>query len=411
MNQTPQIYPDQLPERERPGYLRAALIASPICSVGLLVIGLLQLGIGGGGLMGTAKIALIALGAFIASYSIYRMAIEKSATLATKGYKFATVLGGLTTFLVGLAFFIATAAGLIITACEELRLQEYNRAVLEYSDARAAQAGQATRMVPVVEAIAADLSAKAECEVASSCVSGRGPGGYGPTARLLETLAGRSSTIAQKAAGGLGQRDAALDNVATVIARMDTILADESRTIWERRSDLRKLDGELGRVLNALDEAVPLALMSAFAQELRAGVSTPNAQVTDTINGALSGYAGSIEAVLAGMNVGIVERPGFPARTGALQTFAYASNFAPVILLAFLIDMVFPLALWGYTLMGLDWIEFQRNPARKRTELARGDFDDLTEFQVMDMPKRPNGHAEPRPVHRPNPRNHRNGGN
>jgi len=401
------IEPDHLPEKEKAGYIQAGLIISPLCSVGLLFLALLQLGIGGGSVGGWIKAVLIALAAFVVSYAIYRMAIEKSAPQSTRGYRSSLLTGGITTFLVGLTFFIATAAGLIIAACEELVLQDHNEAVIAYTDARGAQAAQSARLVPVVQAISADLTSKAECEIASSCVSGRGVGGYGSTARMLETLADRAAGIADEAKAGLAKRDALLDELDGLIERMDTVLADETHSIWDRRHDLRKLDGELGRVLNALDEAVPVALMAAYAGELLTGVSMPNARVSDTINGLLRGYAGSIDAVLGGIVGEQVERPAFPPKVGALQSFEYAPNFAPVILIAFLVDMVFPLALWIYTLNGLDWAAFIKNPSRKRTKRARTAFDDLAEYQVMDPPKTPNGRSEPRPPQRTNSRNRR----
>lgn len=389
--------PDHLPEKEKSGYLQLGMIISPFCSVGLLVIALQQLGIGAGGLLGWLKIGFIATGAMLVSYAIFRMAIEKSAPQSTRGYRSSLVTGGFTIFLVGLGFFIATAAGLIIAACEELQLQQHNAAVIKYVDAREARAAQATRLVPVAQTIASDLTSKRDGETASSSVSGRGAGGYGPTARLLEILAGRADGIAAKAAEGLVLRDALLGELDQLAAQMDATLSDEGRSIWDRRRELRTLDGELGRVLNALDEAVPVALIASYADELRAGVSMTNPQVAETINGILRGYASAINAVQNDMGAESVERPAFPAKIGALGTFKYASNFAPVILIAFLVDMVFPLTLWLYTLNGLDWAAFTKNPSRKRTARTRTDLDDLTELQVLEVPKRANGDATPRP--------------
>lgn len=337
--------PDHLPQKEKPTYLQAGLIISPLCSVALLLVALIQLGVGGGGWLGWIKLAFLGAGAFAVSYALFRMAIEKSAPQATLGYRSSLITGGVTTFLVGLAFFIATSAGLIVAACEALSLQAHNNAAVTYVDAREAQAAQAVQLVPTANAIFTDLTAKTEGEIATSSVSGSGSGGYGPTARALETLTGRAEGIAEQAQQGLETREALSGELRDLLNRMDATLSDEDRAIWERRNELRRLDSELGRTLSALDEAIPVALLAGYAQELRGGIAMQNPREADTINGFLGGYAGSIDAVLSDMNAQQIERPSFPQKVGALQTFDYAANFLPVIMIAFLVDMIFPLAL------------------------------------------------------------------
>ncbi|WP_386627500.1 hypothetical protein [Sulfitobacter geojensis] len=393
--------PDHLPDLEKPGYIRHAMAGIPLLATLMLAVGLYQLGIADGGVLGLAKIAVISIAAFIVSYTLYRLAIEKGATLSSRGYKSATALSGMTTLLVGLVFFLTTTVGLIIQACEELRLQDHQTELVKYVDDRSASAAQTTRAIPVVAAIQSDLGSKAQCEIQSSCVSSKGSGGYGSTARMLQTLESRAATISDAASEGLTNRDAVRTALDDHIIKMDEILADEGTSIWSRRVALRKADGELGGLLNELDEAVPVSLMAAYAGELRSGVSMPQSpDVGETINGILRGYASNLDAVGLDVQKTSAERPEFPARTGALQTFGYAADFAPIVLLAFLIDLVLPLSLWAYTLMGLDWLAFQRNPSRKKAQRDRSDFDDLTELQVLDVPKRVNGHAEPRSSHR-----------
>lgn len=54
--------------------------------------------------------------------------------------------------------------------------------------------------------------------------------------------------------------------------------------------------------------------------------------------------------------------PEFPARTGAIQTFAYLGEYAPIALLTFAVELVFPVTLWVYTVMSLLWTRFVNNP-------------------------------------------------
>ena len=403
MNDHSSRSPDQIPERDKPGYLNAALALAPLCSVGLLVIALFQLGMGGG-LAGWIKIGLIAAAAYLVSYAIFRMAIEKSATLATFGYKSAMIVGGFSIVLVGLTFFIATAAGLTMPSVEEKRLQAHVEALRHYADTRIGQSGNAEQVVPAMESIVSDAGAKFACETETSCVSNKGNGGYGTTAKMLEAVSGRAKSIAEALRAGMLQRDDRLGGVAALLSDMEAVIADEGRSVWDRRRALRELDTRLGKALNALDAATPTPLIKAFAAELRGPVPIEDSAVAARVFALLSGYATSLDVVLDQEITPAIDRPAFPERTGAMETFRYAGDFAPVIMVAFLVDMIFPLTLWLYTLKTLDWLAFEKNPARKRTERDRTVFDDLTEAQVWQHPERMNG-ALPRPVtHRPQPR-------
>ncbi len=383
----PDPEPVHLPDVEKLGYVRIALLLIPAVSVGMLLIALYQLNILGGGILGIAKLILVGVGAYLVSHFTLRQSVEKGATLATVGYRWAAGLAFFTVTLVGLAFFSATSPGLTIGPTEEARLQSYINEVVAYVDARALAGGESVGGVPVANSIADDFEGKAQCEIASACVSGHGSG-YGPTARTLDTLSARARSIADEASTGLTSRAASTEALSAHLAEMEALLADQSRSIWQRRTTLRRMDGGLGTLLNQVDTASPVAILGAYALELRGGAEVPgNTLVSATISGFMLGYARSLESSLTAKGDARIARPVFPDRTGAMDTFSHAGDHIPVLLLAALIDLIFPLTLLGYSLLALDWAHYRQNPNPRRGKRERDDFDDLTEFRPVDPPK------------------------
>ena len=332
------------------------------------------------------------------SYATYRMAIEKAATLVSVGFNWAAVVGLVSMLIVGTGLLAGTYPGLVLPQVEERSLQGYLYAVTRYAGARSAIAAKSARIVPTVTAIAADLKAKASCEQSSSCVSLKGQGGYGTVARTLETLAGRATSIGAEAAAGLEKRDEVQTALNTHLARMESTLADEATGIWDRRNALRKQEAELDRLLNRLEEAVPVAMLAAYAGELRGGITIPNQpDITTRINALLSGYAGNLEAVLGGIEVVAVSRPAFPPRTGAIQTFGHIGDYAPIALLTLAVELVFPLTLWAYTAMALLWLRYQKNPDGDGPAPRDTTFDDLTNIRPVDVPQYRKDRKAPEP--------------
>ncbi|NDW06484.1 hypothetical protein [Jiella pacifica] len=381
--------PDRLKKPERAPYLSVVLVILPLISAIMLWVALNNIGMAGGGFTGFLKTLLLPVAAFIVAYTVYRLAIERGATLFSVGYILAGVVGISSILIVGAGLYLGTLPGLIIKEVEERRLQVYATETARYADHRMTEAAQAGRVVPVVMAIASDLNTKTECEKATSCVSLRGSGGYGSTTRTLEALASRAAAVRDEASSGLQQREAIRSELANHLARMETVLADEERDIWERRTALRELDAGLEQVLNRLDEAVPTAMLAAYAGELRAGVTIPDQpDVTGRLNALLAGYAANLEAVLGQAESERIERPVFPPRTGAIQTLSYIGEFAPVALLVLAVELVFPLVLWVYTVLSLLWARYQANPEGDSPPPRESDFDDLTTLRPIDVPKR-----------------------
>ena len=383
-------WPKHLPEIERPNYVRVALHLIPGVSVGMLLIALFQLNILGGGILGTAKLILVGLGAYLVSHFVLRQAVEKGATLATVGYRWAAALAFFTVTLVGLAFFSATFPGLSIAPTEEARLQRYLNEVVVYADAHTRAGGKDLGAVMVAIAIADDFESKARCEIVSACISNSSKG-YGATARKLETLSARARSVANEASNGRDARTTNVEAITAHLAAMEEVLSDASRSIWTRRTELRGMDGALGGALNQVDAASPRAILGAYAQELRGGAAVPgNAPTSATISGFMLGYANSLETALSTESESGSARPVFPDRTGAMDTFVHAGDHIPVLLLTALIDLIFPLALLAYTLMALDWTHYQHNPNPKRGMRASDEFDDLTNIRPLNPPRRGN---------------------
>ena len=376
----------RVPKKQRVPYLTRVLFVAPLLSALMLVMGLINL-VGASDWIDWAKIIVIALAAFVISYAVYRLAVEKGAPLAARGITSAGVISVLSIVIVAIGLWMGTFPGLALPGVEERRLQEYVVAKSEFAQEQSSIASSAARLVPLVTSISADLSQKVECEIASSCVSGSGTGGYGPTARVLENLAARARAVADEASAGLADRDALLDDLAVLTRAMQELLVDESLSIWERRTELRQLDAQIGEVLERLEGVVPAALVVAYAAELRAGIELPNSTSTaNAINRYLAGYADSLEAVLGNLSYEDAANPAFPTRSGAWETFAYIGQYAPIALLTFAIELVFLLALWAFTLLTLLWERFRDDPEGDRQDEEQTEFDRLTNRPIENTP-------------------------
>ncbi|CTQ58143.1 hypothetical protein [Roseibium album] len=398
MSQSHTNAPDRIKKPERQPYLSVILTGLPVVSAAMLLVALSNLGTTGTGVTGFIKMLLLPTAAFMVSYATYRMAIEKAATLFSVGFNLAAIIGLASIIIVGTGLFAATYPGLVITQVEERRLQTYLSDVTRYADARSSAAAKSTQLVPVATAIATDIGTNAACERTSSCVSMKGGGGYGTVARTLETLAGRASAVSGEAASGLERHKIVLADVNAHLAQMEETLADETISIWKRRIALRKLETGLGRLLNELDEAVPASMLSAYAAELREGVALTNQpDVSDRVNGLLASYASNLEAALESIAPQAIERPSLPPRTGAIQTFGYIGEYAPIALLTFAVELVFPLTLWAYTVMALLWDRYRNNPDGDPSPAHDTVFDDLTNLHPVDVPKHRKKGKEPTP--------------
>jgi hypothetical protein len=393
------------PDKEREPYITHFMKVIPLLEILLAGFGLYFLNFAEGGLLGWAKLIVLLAAAYAVAYAILRMAIERGVPLVAAKSRLAGPLSGISIAFVGLCFFLVTAPGLTIFQVEESRLSAHLEQVGYYTDQRVSVADQAVELVPIMQALAEDLAARTEQESAS---------GVGPIALAWDSLTSRAEGLSSQMTVSLGVRGELLSRIQAQRMAMETTLADESTGIWDRRAALRTQQARLMSLLAELDKAVPVSVVRSYASELEAGVLVPNREdASAKINRTLAGYADTLMSALAEQRGLSATPPAFPSRTGALDTFAYAGKFAPVFLFAFLVDMVFPLALWAYVLMTMIahspqvW-EKPRKPsdldrltgmrpmsARRMRELTQDDDED-----GLDEPVRSD--APLRPAYRPN---------
>lgn len=359
------------PDKDREPYITALMKLIPLLEIILAGFGLHFLGFSDGGLLGWVKLVVLLTAAYAVAYAILRMAIERGVPLVATKSRLAAPLSGLSIIFVGLCFFLVTAPGLTISEVEEARLTSHVEDVGIYTDKRVNVASDAVELVPVMQSLTEDLSARTEQEGAT---------GRGPITQAWESLQGRANGLTTQITASLGVRDELLSRIQAQRVAMETTLADESASIWDRRSDLRTQQARLMSLLAELDKAVPVSVVRSYASELESGVLVPNRQdASAKINRTLAGYADTLMAALAEQR-GLSETPpSFPSRTGALDTFAYAGKFAPIFLFAFLVDMVFPLALWAYVLMTM----IAHSPQVWEKPRAPSDLDRLTSMRPM----------------------------
>lgn len=387
-------------------YLPIFLILIPLVEIGLFAIAGYHLGFATGGWMGIAKLSIISIGAFLVAYATYRMAIEKGALLYVKGAVVALVLSGGSVSIVGTTFFTATSAGLSMAPVQEAQLSEFVQEVGPYFDGRIAVADQAAEMAPIMQALAKDLSARTDQE---------GGTGTGPIFRTLNSLFGRADGLSQQITVSMAVRREVLERIAAIRAMMEETLADEDRNIWDRRSEMRRQYNLLLSQLGELDKAIPVSLVRSYAAELEGGVLIPNREdASARINHTLGGFAATLTEALAAQKGVAEDPPAFPAKVGALETFRYAGKNIPIILVAFIVDLLFPLALWGYAVMTLAQLDKDTNPQRwAKKARAESDVDRVTRLRAMPIPEADDGTkqspdtqadeplAPPRKPHRP----------
>jgi hypothetical protein len=363
------------PDKEPQPYLTTFLILIPLLEILLAGVGLYYLGFAEGGVLGWVKLILFCATAYLVAYAIYRMGIEKGVPLVAAKSKLAGPLSGLSVFLVGAAFFSVTAPGLTITAVEEMRLTAHLEEVGSYVDGRLSVADQAAELVPIMQTMADDLSARTEQESAS---------GFGPIAEALNALRGRVSGLAAQMTASIGLRQEVIGQIQAQRLAMEQILADESVSIWTRRADLRSQQARLMSLLSELDQAVPVSIVASYASELQGGVLIPNRpDANAAINRTLNGYADTLKTALADYGQTTSGPPTFPSKTGAMDTFQYAGKFAPVFMFAWLVDMAFPLSLWAYVLMTV----IAHSPQVWAKPRKNSDFDDLTGLRPINLTK------------------------
>lgn len=398
--------PIKLPPRKRPPLLSFALPATAIGSgvmLGLAVPNILN----ADDALGWAKALTLAFSATAVSYAVNKLAIERGAPLGTTGYHGASLLSIASILAVGGGLFAATYAGLTLKDAAELQLQEHGEALSGYVGERSAAAVAAGRTIPAIRAINSDLGQKAACEIATSCISGRGNGGVGTVARVVAEHAGRAASVAREVEAGDAARTEIVARLNGWVAEYQTILGDEEQDVWSRRARLQPVASMIRQGARELGEAVPLALIAAYAGELQAGAriaERPEAQAR--LNGILTRHGQSLGAVVESIDEIDAAPPAFPARTGVSDTFRYVHHFLPVAAIAAVVELVFPLVLWAYTFWGLAWGKYreQFHADRAIADHAVTMTDDEPDLPVAAASKAPRAEKQRRGVNGYRPR-------
>lgn len=363
----------------RSRYLSAFLIIIPLIEIFLFAVACHYLGLGEGGWFGIAKLTLLCIGAFCVSYAIYRMAVEKGALLYVKGSLLALVFSVMSIGVVSGSYFITTSAGWMISKVEESNLGQFVQQVGTYSDTRVAAADRAAELAPVMDAMTQDLSARTDSEGAT---------GPGPIFRALNGLLQRTGGLSQRINESLALRQNVLAQIAETRRIMDETLADEGRNIWTRRAELRNHYSRLQRLWIELDAAVPANLVRSFAAELESGVLIPNrADANARIHHTLDGYAATLAEALGAQNKAAGEPPAFPEKTGVLETFKHAGRYLPVVMTAFIVDVLFIFALLFYAVLTLKFADIDDNPDRWAKKKRRvSPFDIIADMLPRSIP-------------------------
>ena len=152
------------------------------------------------------------------------------------------------------------------------------------------------------------------------------------------------------------------------MSRYQGVLSDAAKSLSDRRRALAQIDAELGQAITRLNEAVPVSLIAAYAQELNSSVTVANRPVaTKTINALLRKHGQALDSVLSTIEIKANDRPIFPAKAGLVDTMQYLGNFAALAGVIWVAEGIFPLALFIYTLLFLIRQREQKNVSAQTT--------------------------------------------
>lgn len=300
------------------------------------------------------KAAVIAAAATVTTYTVTRLAVEKGAPQAAIGMPGAVIVSVGSIAVIGIGLFTTTYAGLTMRETEQLRLQDYGRAVAEYIDNRARSAAEAGRVAASLDAVVDDLSVKEECEAATSCFSGRGFGGRGAVWRELNDKRQRAEAISAQVDEGETARTQSIEKLNASLSDYQAVLANADLDVPEQRKALQAINSEIGQEISILDQSVPVDLLAAYAFELNTPVIIPNSRdVSAKLSALFSGYANNLDRTLRAVQLQGDTRPSFPAKAGVSSTFSYLGHFLPIAAIVAVVELVFPISLWLYTLFSL----------------------------------------------------------
>lgn len=374
-------------QQEKMPFAQFVLLLVSVMSGGMLFLAVPHL-ISGNEWDTTVKAALLALSGVTVSYAVSHLAVKRGAPLAAVGYGWASVVSVLSIGIVGAGLASATFAGLTFRDVEQLSIESHGEVLSTFVAERSAAASEAARIVPAINAISSDLEQKRDCEFQSSCISGYRGGGDGPVARLLGEKSGKAATLAQQVQNGDTMREQAVGRLNALFAEYQTVANNDKLSMPEKRRTLRGIDLKIRQTVSELDEAVPVALLTAYGDELKGGAELAGRpEVTRKVSDILRQHGRTI-AELADRLPGRGDTaPAFPKATGVSDTFAYILHFMPIAAIVVVVELVLPISLWLYVLFALVWWlerNSPREPAPRNPEDAF--HDDILPAVRMSRP-------------------------
>ena len=343
------------PKQKTKPFTEKLVLVTSLCSAGALAFAIPNLLSGSPVLVG-AKTALLTGAAFVVSYGVNKLAVERGAPLANNGYATAGIASVFSILAVGGALFCATYSGLVYSDVERLNLERYGRDFSAYVGSGASWSAAADTASSAVRTIGADLKDKAECELASSCISGRGNGGAGPVSRAAEAAAGKAQALTQTIEDSQARRTATLNTLGSLQSRFNDVLSSEELGVSERRKALQELARAIGGTVSELLQTIPLAELRGYAAELRNGITIPKRpEAQERLSAILAGHGTTLQQSLASVPVTTAPMPAFPAKTGVSDTFAYLGHFLPIAAITAVVEVTLPILIWFYAYTSLHW--------------------------------------------------------
>jgi hypothetical protein len=363
-------YPDdsapvRRPASNRLALAKAALLATSVISGAMLGLALPNL-VSGSGMMTVIKATLLALAGTTVSYAINRFAVERGAALTVRGYSWAGIVSALSILIVGGGLFSATYAGLVHDDVEQLSIDAHGETLSSFVSESTAAAAQASRIAPAIDTVVSDLTQKRDCEIAESCISGHVTSGNGPIARVLTEKLGKASALALAVENGETMRAQTIEKINALYGEYQAA-ASSDLSMSEKRRALQSIDLRIKQVKADLDEAFPVALLAAYAEELKAGVDVGGKpDVSRKLTDILRQHGQTISALVGALPNNAKTPPSFPRATGVSDTFAYIGHFLPIAAITAVVELVLPISLWLYTLFALSWSAHRLAPPSPR---------------------------------------------
>lgn len=135
----------------------------------------------------------------------------------------------------------------------------------------------------------------------------------------------------------------------------------------EKRRTLSGIDLNIRQAVADLDAAMPVALLAAYGEELKGSVTIDGrADAARRITGILRPHGQAIGDLVRTLPEGRTAAPAFPKQTGVADTFGYIGHFLPIAAITAVVELVFPICLWLYTLFALSWSAHRVSPPTPR---------------------------------------------